>query len=234
MGIRLTRYGRREVALLTVAAAGACAAIAAAAWATSWAVLAAVAAPVALWACGVAFFRDPERTIPDAPGLLVSPADGRVTDVTAANGDGPLGCAGVRVGVFMSLLNVHVNRAPATCRVERVDHRPGAFFDARTPQAARRNEAATIYLSLERGGEEFGLAVRQVAGRVARRIVTDVTAGEVVMRGQRIGMIKFGSRLELWVPDRLGPEVRVAVGDRVRAGETVLVATGAGAAEAGE
>jgi len=184
------------------------------------------AAPVALllWAPVAWFFRDPSRRTPSQSGVFVSPADGRVSDITPLGADSLLGRDGVQVGVFMSLLDVHVNRSPCDGRVERIEHSDGVFLDARDPAASERNESATIFLRTDLDGKAFPVIVRQVAGLVARRIVTDLADAQTVRRGQRIGMIKFGSRLEVLAPRELAGEVRVRVGQKVRAGRTVLLA----------
>jgi phosphatidylserine decarboxylase len=179
---------------------------------------------VPLWLWVVWFFRDPDRPAPAEEGVFLSPADGVVTDVTAVGPDGELGTDGVKVGVFMSLFNVHVNRAPCDGRVVSIEHRRGIFLDARDSEAGLRNESAAIRLAHDAGGRSHPIVVRQVAGLIARRIITDLAEGQTVRRGERIGMIKFGSRLELLVPRELVGEVRVAVGDKAVAGRTVLVA----------
>jgi len=222
--LALTRYGRREIVVATVAAAAVCAALAWAAARVSPALWAALVVPVALWVWVVMFFRDPPRDVPAGEGLFVSPADGRVTDVTQLGADSRLGRAGVRVGIFMSIFDVHVNRSPCDARVESIEHQSGAFLDARNPAASERNESTTIRLRYRHGGAEHPVVVRQIVGVIARRIVTDIAEGQAVRRGQRIGMIKFGSRLELLVPDELVAQVRVTVGRRVLAGATVLIA----------
>ena len=220
--MRLTPYGQRELAWLTIIAGAVCAALTVTAWlASPWA-LVALPAPLAVGAWGVWFFRDPPRRPPDGEDLVVSAADGRVADITPVGADGPLGESGVRVGVFMSIFNVHVNRAPLDARVTRIVHHPGRFFDARSPEALERNESVAIGMACGFGDGERTVLVRQVAGKVARRIVTDLAEGQAVTRGQRIGMIKFGSRLEVYLPASLSPDVRVAVGQRVTAGESVL------------
>jgi phosphatidylserine decarboxylase len=168
------------------------------------------------------FFRDPPRRCPDEPRALISPADGLVTDLTPIGADSALGRTGVRIGIFMNIFDVHVNRSPLEATVKRVEHRPGVLLDARDPAASDRNEAMSIYLSCRRGGQDWPLVVRQIAGKIARRIVTDVVPGQVVARGQRIGMIKFGSRVEVLLCDELAGEMRVAIGQRVKAGSTVL------------
>ena len=201
------------------------------AWAGSWWLLTAGAVPLAVWLWVLWFFRDPPRDTPHSPGLFVSPADGTVSDITPVGPQCELGRSGLRLGVFMSIFDVHVNRSPCQGRVQAVEHRDGAFLDARDPSASDRNEAATIRMTYPWAGREYPIVVRQVAGLIARRIVTDLAEGQSLARGDRIGMIKFGSRLELLVPQELVGEVRAKVGQRVRAGETVLVAAPSGDAE---
>jgi phosphatidylserine decarboxylase len=213
--IPLTRYGAREMLVATAV----CGVLAVAGWLTF---APAAAAPIAAWLYVLAFFRDPPRR-PEAADALLSPADGRVCDITPVGPGEPLEADGVRIGIFMSVFDVHVNRSPAAVTVEGVTHRDGGFLDARNPEAADRNESATVLLSFEHGGRVHRLVVRQVAGLIARRIVTDVRPGERLEAGQRFGMIKFGSRVELWVPDELIGELAVEVGQRVAAGRTALV-----------
>ncbi len=221
---RLTRYGRREWLGGTAVAAATCGALAVTAWFLGPLCLLPAAPIVLLWLWVLWFFRDPDRPAPAEEGVFLSPADGVVTDVTPVGPDGELAADGVMVGVFMDLFNVHVNRAPCDARVVSVEHRAGAFLDARNIEAGLRNESATIRLAHDAGRRSHTIVVRQVAGMIARRIVTDLAEGQAVRRGQRIGMIKFGSRLELLVPRELVGEVRVAVGDKAVAGRTVLVA----------
>jgi len=224
VGFRLTRYGRREVIVATLVAAGLLATAALAAWRwTPW-VAPAGAAPVLAWLWVLWFFRDPDRPVPPDDGLFVSPADGRVTDITRLGPEGPLGCDGVQIGIFMNVFDVHVNRAPCDARVEKIVHAEGAFLDARDPAASQRNESVTITMTHTRDGRDHPVVVRQIAGLIARRIVTRLSPRQSVRRGERIGMIKFGSRVELLVPTAVADEVRVAVGGRVRGGESVLLA----------
>ena len=177
------------------------------------------AAPVALGAAALFvawFFRDPARTPPPGPDLVVAPADGRVVCVDAvpdpAGGDADV----VRVSIFLSIFNVHVQRAPLDGRVAAYDHRPGRFLPAWRPEASSENEQATLVIETDAGT----VTVRQIAGLVARRIATYPRAGDVVERGERIGLIRFGSRVDLFVPASW--EVRAAPGDVVRGGETVV------------
>lgn len=195
-----------------------CAALAAVAAASYWP---AASLPVLLWVYCLAFFRDPVRRVPQTAGLLAV-ADGRVTDITPADPD-ILGEPATRVGIFMSLLSVHVNRSPLAGRVLSITHKPGGYADVRRPDAWARNESATVEMEAHSGGQAFRLQVRQIAGLVARRIVTDLVVGQELQAGQVIGMIKFGSRGELILPDRVIGRLAVSVGQYVYAGQTVLV-----------
>jgi len=215
MRIPLTKYGRRELVGATVVLG----VLTAAGVLTFWP---AALLPGALWLYVVAFFRDPDRT-PEAGGGFLSPADGTVADVTPVGPEGPLGVESVRIGVFMSIFNVHVNRSPCAGRVTKVAHHDGGFVDARRPEASDRNESATVWLDGEVDGRAVPVVVRQIAGLIARRIVTDVEPGRELRRGERIGMVKFGSRVELIVPAEWAGRVAVEPGQRVRAGRTVLV-----------
>lgn len=223
MPLGLTKYGMREWIGATVVAAGLIALAAWRLWAWPLAFWPATVVVGTVWLWAVTFFRDPRRTPPLDPRIFVCPADGRVADVTNLGSDSALGCEGVQIGIFMSVFNVHVNRSPCDGLVEEIVHRPGVFLDVRDPHAWERNESATIRLTCRLGSQEHRVLVRQVAGLVARRIVTDLVDGQTVSRGQRIGMIKFGSRLEVLAPREMVREVMVKVGDRVRAGVSPLL-----------
>jgi phosphatidylserine decarboxylase len=179
--------------------------------------------PALLWIWVLWFFRDPNRALPEGPERYVSPADGVVTDITPVGPDSPLGTEGIQVGVFMSVFDVHVNRAACDGRIDRIEHRDGTFLDVRKPEGWEKNESTTIYLTTEIQGRSYPVVIRQIAGLVARRIVTDLTEGQDVQRGRRIGMIRFGSRCELLVGNALHPVVEVRVGQKVRAGASVLL-----------
>jgi phosphatidylserine decarboxylase len=155
------------------------------------------------------FFRDPDRTPPGEPGALVSPADGRI-----------IRAAGDSVSIFMNVFNVHVCRSPAAGTVESAVHEPGRFLAAFKDEAPLANERTAIRLDAGPMSLEFTL----IAGLIARRIVCKVRRGQVLARGERVGLIRFGSRVDVKLPD--GARPTVAVGDRVRAGETVIARLG--------
>jgi len=189
----------------------------------AWSVWAALALlPLTIWC--VAFFRDPDRRSPRGPGLIVSPADGRLLPVTRAIPPTELGLGlepRQRLSVFMSVFNVHVNRIPADGAICRLAYRPGKFFNASFDKASEHNERMAIRLRPESAaGDERDLAFVQIAGLVARRIHCELSEGQRVCRGDRFGIIRFGSRLDIYLPD--GANVRVREGQTVRAGETVL------------
>jgi phosphatidylserine decarboxylase len=165
------------------------------------------------------FFRDPVRVTPLGDGLVVAPADGRILMVTHALppaelglGDRPL----PRVSIFMSVFNCHVNRSPAAGRVERIAYRPGAFVNAELDKASEDNERNSLVISTS-GGR---IGVIQIAGLVARRIVCFVREGQSIAAGERFGLIRFGSRLDVFLPE--GTKAMVAEGQTAIAGETVL------------
>jgi phosphatidylserine decarboxylase len=218
--IPLAKYGIREMLAATVAF-GALAVVAALTFPPA-AVL-----PAAAWACVMLFFRDPPRR-PAEPDALLSPADGKVVEVSPVAADSMLGVEGVRIGIFMGLLDVHVNRSPLAGTVERITHSPGGYLDARCGAAAERNESTAILLRCRWAGRSYPLLVRQIAGLVARRIVTDLRVGQQLAAAERIGMVKFGSRVELWAPTELAGELAVSVGQKVRAGRSVLARLPAG------
>jgi phosphatidylserine decarboxylase len=168
----------------------------------------------------VSFFRDPERKIPVDADALVSPADGTVTHVDEVDEPDFPGGRAFRISIFLSIFNVHVNRVPRNGRVTRIRYFPGEFLDARDKECAVRNEQ--LWLDLEEDGTHRPIRVKQISGAIARRIVCWVRSGEQVERGQRFGMIKFGSRTELLVPAGESLDVLVKVGDKVKGACTAL------------
>ena len=163
------------------------------------------------------FFRDPERHPPLNPGLVVSPADGEVIVLKRTFEPRWLKSEAWQIGIFMSVMDVHVNRAPVSGRLEAIEHRPGSFLRAYEAEAINQNERRYYYIAREDGKR---VLVVQVAGAIARRTVPFVAPGDSFARGDRIGMIRFGSRVEVYLP--LQAEPLVAVGHKVRAGETPL------------
>ena len=229
----LTKYGRKEWLTATVAAvilllfcvalslllpdwrAGCCLAV----------------LTVVVWLCFVAFFRDPVRKIPAEEAILVSPADGVVRDCELI----PNGSCGspelselfegkdmFRIGIFLSVLDVHVNRAPCKLTVRFSCHKDGRYHDARDPRAIRENESQLLGGVGEIGEKRFPVAVKQISGAIARRIVCQAETGSFLNKGDCYGMIKFGSRTELYLPVKSNFEPAVNVGDRVFGGETVI------------
>jgi phosphatidylserine decarboxylase len=161
------------------------------------------------------FFRDPERTAPPVPGAILAPADGKVVDIRASENDPFVGAAQA-VSIFLSPLDVHVNRAPFAGLVVDVQYRPGAKMAAYRPEASEQNERTVILIQ----GEAVRIVVSQIAGVLARRIVCRVRPGDKLSAGERFGLIKFGSRTDLVMPAAV--RLRVRKGDRVRGGETVV------------
>jgi len=177
-----------------------------------------IALPVTLWV--ISFFRDPERQTPSGPGLIISPADGILLPVVEAPPPPELDMGPeprTRLSIFMTFFHVHVNRAPEAGTVEGLAYRPGKFFNASFDKASEHNERMAIRLKLADGRD---LVVVQIAGLVARRIFCALSRGQMVCRGERIGLIRFGSRVDVYLPP--GAKVRAQPGKGVKAGETVL------------
>lgn len=171
---------------------------------------------VTLWV--VAFFRNPERPGPRGEELIIAPADGLVVSVITMDEPSFLGGTATRVSIFMNVFDVHVNRYPASGTVAWRAYHPGRFLNAATEKASRENEQSSVGLETPRGR----LLVRQIAGLVARRIITDHDQGTLVTQGARMGLIRFGSRVDVFLPP--GAEPRVREGERTRAGQTVIAA----------
>lgn len=191
--------------VLALAAAGAW-------WFEPWAAL----VPAAMILFTLYFFRDPQRTIPQEAGLVVSPADGKVTDIEVLEESEVTGETLRRVGIFLSVFDVHVNRMPAGGRVVYTAAHEGSYHDARSPMASTHNAARTW--GFDCGGTT--LVVRQITGAIARRIVPWAILGDRLERGAHFGMIRFGSRTEIYLPQ--DAEITVQTGQHVRGGETVI------------
>lgn len=213
--MRFTRHGFWEMLIGSVVLIGTAAVLG-----ILWLPLIILIVPVLIWL--FAFFRDPERAIPVEQHTLVSPADGTVSDVTEIENDPLLGGPAVRVGIFLSVFNVHVNRAPCDGKVVSVTYKKGKFVNAmRHGQASDENESNTILLA-EPTSSKPTVVVKQIVGLIARRIICTANEGELLKRGQRIGMIKFGSRTELTIAKWLNPSVKVQPGQTVRGGADVI------------
>ncbi|MBZ5700529.1 MAG: phosphatidylserine decarboxylase family protein [Acidobacteriia bacterium] len=188
-----------------------------------WTAAGAVLVALALFV--FSFFRDPERVIPGEPGAVVSPADGRVVVVTEEEFAGK---PGKRISIFLAVWNVHVNRAPAAGTIAKVEYRPGKFYGAMRARASFENEQNIIHLETESGEMMF----KQIAGWIARRVICWKKPGEQVARGERIGLVRFGSRVDVWLPREA--EIVVRPGQTVRGGSSVVARWPAGKPGGGE
>ena len=164
------------------------------------------------------FFRDPKRIIPAEENLAVSPADGRIIEITEVKEDNFLKDEAVKIAIFLSVFNVHVNRAPVSGRVEWISYQPGKFLVASEPLASQVNESNAIGIN----HQAIKILVRQVSGIIARRIVCVCKVNDELKRGERIGMIKFGSRTELYIPKKNVESILVKLDDKVKGAETIL------------
>lgn len=215
----LTRLGAREIVLLGVLPLALAAVLAA----KGHPYFALAVLPIPLFVFN--FFRDPERRIPQEGALLVSPADGKVAAVLQVDEPHYLKGRGHCIGIFLNVFNVHVNRSPGAGVVEYVKYTPGRFLDARDPRVSAENEANAVGIRLDDGRR---VLVRQVAGLIARRILCTVKPGDRVERGQRIGMIKFGSYTELIVEASAGWIPALTIGQTVKGGCMVAFKAEAG------
>ena len=180
-------------------------------------------APVLLAAFFLWFFRDPQRAIPAGEGLIVSPGDGHVTEtVTITTPEGPR----QRVSIFLSVFDVHVNRAPISGVLSSVRYQNGSYLNAMNPSSAERNEQNVVTVRGEGADHGIEVTFKQIAGLLARRIVFHFGEGQTVERGQRVGLIKFGSRVDVVFP--AGAVLKVKVGERVKGGESILAAMAQG------
>lgn len=171
---------------------------------------------LALFFFTIAFFRDPNRPVPAGPNLVVAPADGRVRDIVELDEKEIFKTKTRRVGIFLSIFDVHTNRAPIDGRIIYRQHHAGLCLDARDPNCSEKNEAMTWGFENPRGL----IVVRQLTGAIARRIVAWANVGDELKKGERFGMIRFGSRTELYLP--LDAEILVKTGDHVSGGSTVI------------
>jgi len=210
--MRLAKDGLREILIILVI----CSATGLGAWAV-WPVLAVF--PGLLFLFVLYFFRDPQRPGTSNPADILSPADGKVDTIEVLDQVDHVGQQVVKIGIFLSVFNVHINRVPLSCCVIQQKYQAGKFLDARDARSSEENEMNTLDLFDEENNVPF--RVRQIAGKIARRIISHCKTGDNLEQGARFGMIKFGSRTEIYLPkNRL--LLRVSLGDKVKGGETVL------------
>jgi len=178
-----------------------------------------VVLPVLYWV--FYFFRDPARVIPSDPEAVVAPADGKIAEIVKLDHHEFIGGRAVRIGIFLSIFNVHINRSPWSAQAVKLHYSPGLFLNALDPESAIKNENMWIGLQ-ETAPPHRRMVVRQIAGLFARRIVCQIRPGEELDRGEKFGMIKLGSRTELILPDEPGLTIEVSVGQKIQAGATVM------------
>ena len=220
MKISITRYGMPQVAVIPVAVL----AVGAVCYfvlpgGVGWVQIAAVALAIGI----LAFFRDPQRVIPTDNNVLLCPADGKITDICQVDEQEFIGGPATRIGVFLSIFDVHINRSPCDGTVGYIKEHPGKCFNAmRSKDASERNRATCMGLNCDTGPVDK-VMVKQITGAIARRIVCGCKIGETLAIGQKYGMIKFGSRTELFLPVDDNADIMVQPGQTVRAGTTILV-----------
>jgi len=216
----VTRHGAREMLIGSVVLAAVAVGLGYVFWP-----LALLIVPVLIWL--FAFFRDPERPIPADQDIMVCPADGTVSDISEIPHDELLGGPAVRVGIFLSVFNVHINRAPCDAVVIKHIYKKGKFINAMSHNSAsEQNESNTVVIGDSLDGRPI-VVVKQIVGLIARRIICTVQPGQMIDRGQRIGMIKFGSRTELYIAKHLNPQVVVRIGQMVNGAADVIATTNA-------
>jgi phosphatidylserine decarboxylase len=226
MRIPLTKYGLPQVVVFPaiVLVVMMVVPLAGSAWGglPPWAIVSieALLAVILIWI--LMFFRDPYRNPPSDKKLLLAPADGRITDIETVNEDNFIGREALRIGIFLSIFSTHINRAPCNVKVEKITYRQGTYKNAANPRSGQINESNNLDLVRVDGPQER-LIVRQISGAIARRIVSDVSEGQVLTGGEKFGMIKFGSRTELIVGVCENAKCLVRIGDKVKAGLTPLI-----------
>lgn len=224
MRIPLTKYGWPQVVIFPalILAVMAAVALGTTAGLQLWAIISieVLLGAILIWV--LSFFRDPERSCPSDSNLLLAPADGQITDIEKVENNVFLGRAALRIGIFLSIFNTHINRAPCNVKVEKITYKKGKYKNALNPESARVNESNELNL-VRTDSPRDRLIVRQISGAIARRIVCDTTEGSELSGGEKFGMLKFGSRTELYVPLRENAKCMVKIGDKVKAGLTTLI-----------
>jgi len=223
MKFPLTRYGLPQVVLLPaiILVLMLLCLLAGFAFAPAWLVITAQIPLLALLIFVLAFFRDPRRQPPQRNDVLLAPADGRITDIEQVDETNHIMAPAVRIGIFMSIFNAHINRAPCEVKIIGINYKKGKFKDARNPLATKVNESNDLWLVRVKEPTDK-LLVRQISGAVARRIVCRAKISDILTAGEKFGMVKFGSRAELYIPASENVETLVSVGDKVKAGLTIL------------
>lgn len=224
MRIPLTKYGWPQVVVFpagVILLMAGFAVIAASFW-EYWAILAVEILLLIVLIWTLMFFRDPHRVCPADEDVLLAPADGKITDIEQLGENGFIEGPALRIGIFLSLFNTHINRAPCNVRVETITYKEGQYRNAMNPQSGRINESNTLGL-IRTDPPKDRLILRQISGAIARRIVCEAAEGRELAGGQKFGMLKFGSRTELYVPVREEVKCLVLIGDKVKAGLTPLV-----------
>jgi len=221
MRIPITKYGLPQVAIypgLCVLAMVIAIALAAVNIVLFW-IIEAVLAMVLIWM--LSFFRDPYRQIPAGDDLILSPADGTISDIEIVDEPSFIGGKATRIGIFLSIFSVHINRTPCAVRIEKITYRKGSFKNALNPNCGKVNESNNIgMVRLKKPNDK--MLVRQISGAIARRIVCDAAKGQEFTGGAIFGMIKFGSRTELYLPAESLAKIIVKKGDKVNAGLSIL------------
>jgi phosphatidylserine decarboxylase len=222
--VPLTKYGWPQVVIFPAIVLGVMIVYLAvgALYLSAWVIISveAVLAVVLIWV--LSFFRDPYRLCPKEVNLLLSPADGRVTDIEIVKENDFIDEHTIRIGIFLSIFDAHINRAPCNVKVERIRYKKGQYKNAMNPESGLVNESNNLYITKTDSPKER-LIVRQISGAIARRIVCATKEGQELTGGEKFGMIKFGSRTELYAPARANVKCLVQVGDKVKAGLTPLV-----------
>ena len=227
MKIPLTKYGWPQVVLVPLAMFAAMVFIALGAinFLPTWLFILIEILLAGLLIFSLAFFRDPKRNCPSETNLLLAPADGRITEIENIGNVDFVGGDAIRIGIFLSIFNTHINRSPCNVRVEKITYKKGKYKNAMDPESGRVNEANELELTRTDNPEDK-LLVRQISGAIARRIVCRASQGQELTAGEKFGMIKFGSRTELYVPvnnSQYQVKCLVKIGDTVKAGLTPLV-----------
>jgi phosphatidylserine decarboxylase len=213
MMLLFAKYGWKELLFFSLLWCG----LGAALWFAPPAARYALPVPVLGLLFTLNFFRDPPRRIPSEPNLMVAPADGEIVEIKDMDEPEFLNVPCTRIAIFLNVFNVHINRSPCEGVVRGLKYKPGKFLDVRHPDCSTLNESNTIHLG--------DVVVKQIAGLIARRIVCEAKPQDKLARGEKFGMIKFGSRTELYIPKDRVEEIRVKLKDKVKGGETILART---------